>query len=248
MPPISPVLRSDSGLSVHQCALVVNSVPTPPLSCSFVSFRGQKKSAAFTLVELLIGMSLALIIMGAMLSSFTYLGRGFSRLMGVSFSSSATGQPNLEGQGRRTLATFMQDVSQASGLSVTTTDLLSASQMTLVIPTGTGSKKVTYYYNNSSASVTVYGVSARANSLTRIERSASPVTSLTLHANLLTCTFNYYDNSGNPYTTYVNYLPGIKQIALSATAQAGSATNQTLTPVYQVASPRLLLRNESLLP
>jgi hypothetical protein len=53
---------------------------------------------------------------------------------------------------------------------------------------------------------------------------------------------------GNPYTTYVNNLLGIKQLSVAFTAQGGSATNRTLTQVYTGASPRLLLRNRSFLP
>jgi hypothetical protein len=52
---------------------------------------------------------------------------------------------------------------------------------------------------------------------------------------------------GNPYTTYVNYLSGIKQISLTFTAQAGSSTNGTLTQVYRGDSPSMLLRNQKFL-
>jgi hypothetical protein len=117
----------------------------------------------------------------------------------------------------------------ASGVSGTP----SASSVTLTLPTGTGTTTVTYNYD---------GI---AGTLTRTPASGS---ALILHSSLLTCAFSYYDSSGNPYTTYVNYLPGIKQLSLSVTAQAGNSTNGTLTQVYQTDSPRLIIRNRSLLP
>ena len=84
-----------------------------------------------------------------------------------------------------------------------------------------------------------------AFALARIDRTTA--TALTLHSSLLTCVFSYHDTEGNPYTTYVNYLIGIKQVALVLTAQTGSSVNGTLTQVYRVASPRMLLRNKTLL-
>ena len=57
-------------------------------------------TAAFTLVELLIAMSLSLMIMTAVLSSYVFLGRSFSRSLGIASAN----QPTLENQGRQALA------------------------------------------------------------------------------------------------------------------------------------------------
>jgi hypothetical protein len=122
---------------------------------------------------------------------------------------------------------------------------ISASEVTLVLPTSSGTRQITYYYNNSSSSASVYSVTVLPNSLSRIDRNTN--TALTLHTDLLSCTFTYYDSSGYPYTTYLNYLPGIKQISLSFTCQTGSSVNGTLTPVYRTDSAPLLLRNSALL-
>ena len=201
-------------------------------SCPFVSFRGQ--TSGFTLVELLVGMSLALMVMTAVLSTYTTLGRSFTRSLGVSSAN----QPTLEGQARRTLATFAQDVRMASGLSGTP----SVSTVTLTLPTGTSTTTVAYTYNSGAGTLT---------------RTPASGTALVLHTNLLSCTFRYFDSSGNPfddgtapYTTSFTTSSslGIKQLSLTFTAQAGSATNGTQTQVYQIDSPRLLLRNRSLLP
>lgn len=182
------------------------------------------KAAGFTLVELLIGMSLALIVMTAVLSSYVLISRNFTRSLAV---TSAT-QPNLESQGRRTLAIFTQDVEMAVAISGTP----SASSLALTLPTSSGSITVTYAYDSAAGTLT---------------RTPSVGAAQTLHSSLLTCVFTYYDSSGNPYTTFVNYLPGIKQVSFTLTAQAGNSTNNTLSAVYKLGSPRLLFRNKTFL-
>jgi prepilin-type N-terminal cleavage/methylation domain-containing protein len=194
----------------------------------------------FTLVELLIGMSLSLMVMAAVLSSYTFLARNFTRSLGVVFTVTDSNfnlanRPSLETQGRQTLAYFAQDVRMASGIS----GALSASTVTLFMPTATGSTTVTYTYSALNQTLT---------------RTWSGMSGQVIHYNLLGCTFNYYDISGSPYTTtitdpsYGYYLLGVKQLSFALTAQGGSKENQTLTQVYRVESPRLLIRNRSLLP
>jgi len=190
--------------------------------------------AGFTLVELLIGVSLSLMVMAAVLSSYVFLARNFTRSLGVVFTTTSgnftqVNRPSLETQGRQTLAYFSQDVRLASGIAGTP----SAAALTLTIPTATGSTTVAYSYDAVNQTLT---------------RTWSGMTGQVLHYNVLGCTFSYFDISGNPYTTYVNYLGGIKQLSVALTAQGGSARNQTLTQVYRSESPRLLLRNRSLLP
>jgi Tfp pilus assembly protein PilW len=203
-----------------------------------VSEYPSHRSAGFTISELMIGIGLSLIVMTGVLSSYVFVARSYSRTIGFGMPN----QPTLEAQGRRTLGWLAQDVPAASAISAPT-----ASEVTLTVPSSTGgTKTVTYYYNSTAAAVSVYSVSVPANALARIDRTTN--TALTLHSSLLTCVFSYYDEVGNPYTTYVNYLLGIKQISVVFTAQAGSSVNGTLTQVYKVASPRLLFRNKSLLP
>lgn len=201
------------------------------------------RTAGFTIGELMIGVSLSIMIMGAVLSSYVFVARAYTRTIGFGLPNS----PTLEGQGRITLATVAQDVQVASDLSNP-----SASQFTLTVPRSTGgTKTVTYYYNSTAAAVSVtfsgYTVSVPANSLARID----PLTSTydTLHSSLLTCVFTYYDAANRPYTAnYTDHLVGIKQITFVLTAQTGSSTNGTLTQTYRLASPRMVFRNRSLLP
>ncbi len=128
----------------------------------------------------------------------------------------------------------------ASGIASGTTP--SASSVTLTLPTGTGSTTVAYSYDSNAGTLT---------------RTPSGGSTVVLHSGLLSCYFRYYDASGfpfdsgaSPYTTSFASASssGIKQISISFSSQAGSATNGTLTQVYQTDSPRVILRNRSLLP
>lgn len=186
--------------------------------------HSSKQTAAFTLVELMIGISLSLIILTAVLSSYVLIGRNFTRSLGITSAS----QPNLESQGRRTLAMFTQDVEIAVGITGTPT----ASSMTLTLPTSSGTMTVAYTYDSSAGTLT---------------RTPSVGIAQVLHSNLLTCVFTYYDSSNNPYTTFTNYLPGIKQVSFTLTAQGGNSTNKTLSAVYKLGSPKLVLRNKAML-
>jgi len=194
----------------------------------------------FTLVELIVGMGLSLIVMAAVLSSYIFLARNFTRSLGIVFTRTSTdftlvNRPSLETQGRQTLAYFTQDVRLATGIAVTTTTPISpsAAAVILTIPTATGATTVTYNYDAVNQTLT---------------RTWSGRAAQVIHYNVLGCTFGYFDISGNPYTTYENYLGGIKQLSVAPTAQGGSEPNQTLSQVYRTESPRLLLRNRGLLP
>ncbi len=203
-----------------------------------MNLPSSSRRAGFTLSELMIGVSLSLIVMTAVLASYVFVARTYART--VAFGSA--NQPTLEAQGRRTLAYFAQDVQLSSALGNPT-----ASSVTLTVPGSLGgTKEVSYYFNGTASPVTVNGYAVPAMSLARIDVTTGA--GLTLHSTLLTCVFSYYDSTNNPYTTYVSHLPGIKQMSVAFTAQSGTATNGTLTRIYKIASPRLALRNKALLP
>lgn len=197
------------------------------------------RCGGFTLVEMLVGATLSAAVMAGVLSSYLFIGRNLGRL---------ANQQVLETEGRRTLANFSRDVRTASGL--TDTANLSATRVSLTVPAGT----VTYYHNNTAAAATVSisgtNVAMAANALTRCFYDGTTVTSLTLLRNITSggLTFRYYDVTAREYTTYANYLTGIKQISLEFSTQLGASGNGTQTKVYQVASNRLVLRNHTLLP
>lgn len=186
-----------------------------------------KSSAAFTLAELLVGMSLAMVVMAAVLTCYIFIGRSLFRLVN---------QQTLITQSQRAFAYLSQDVRLASGISGTP----SASGLVLTLPTNTGSTTtVTYAYNSTSGTLT---------------RTPASGTALTLLSNLTSSSFNYYDATGNSYTSATlsagSYLSSIKQIGLSYAAQAGTNADGTRAPQtanYQASSPRFVLRNQAFL-
>lgn len=204
-------------------------------------------TAGFTLVELLIGATLSMAVMAALLSTYLYLGRGLGRL---------ANQQTLETEARRTLGYFAQDVQAASELkSSTDVPALSATSVSLVVPAAEGTRIIVYYYNDASTDTTVpiYGtaVTMPARSLTRSVYASSAVSSLTLLQHVTDpdrLSFSYYDGSNAAYTGYTDYLIGIKQVSLRFSTQVGNASVGTQTPIYQAASGRLLLRNRFGMP
>ena len=195
-------------------------------------------------------MTLSLMVMGAVLSGYVFLGRNFTRSLGLSSAN----QPTLESQGRRLLAEITSDAGMASGLDlygVAPNVVPSASGLTFILPSPKGSKYITYFFNDSPTAASLDVFQIPAHSLVRIDQQTG--TAQVLHTNLLTLYFRYFDSSGHPYDNstkpYVtgnNYLSSIKQISLSFTSQAGSATNGTLTQIYSSASPLLILSNKAL--
>lgn len=206
--------------------------------------RPSKPSRGFTLVELLVGVSLALMVMTAVLSTYTYLARNLVRL---------ANQQTLETEARRALAYFAQDVRLATG--ITDTANISATRVALLVPSSSTINVVTYYYNNGAATtVTLNGsnVSLAANSLTRCVYDGSSVTWLTLLNNITSSglSLSYYDSAGTAYANYTDYLPGVKQLALQFSTRLGTNTNGTRAPQtadYQATSSRTTLRNHPLL-
>ena len=214
----------------------------------------QYSRSGFTLVELIVGLTLSGVVMAAVLSSYLYLARGLARL---------ANQQVLESEARRTLGYFTRDVQMASGIDTTVT--LSATRVSLTVPTTSGTNTITYYYNNtpSAASVTVNGtsISMPANSFTRCVYNGSTVTALALLklrninntavSSRSDLTIRYYDSSSNEYTSnYTDYLPGIKQLRLEFSTQNGNDPNDTATAQSascSVVSNRLIIRNKALL-
>jgi Tfp pilus assembly protein PilW len=190
-------------------------------------------------------------VLAAVLSSYLYLSRQLARL---------AHQQTLETEGRRALGYFTQDVQRASGVDTSLT--VSASRVSLTVPSATGTNlTVTYYYNpdlTDTATVSINGtnITMPAASLTRCVYNGSTVTSQTLLRYITDgdtdetdndLQIRYYDRSGNEYTSYADYLPGIKQLTLEFTTQTGVANSGTQTPLHRVKSSRLVLRNRSFL-
>lgn len=180
--------------------------------------------SGFTLVELLVGMTLGLIVMAAVISCFVFLSRNLTRLQI---------QQKFDAQGRRALLYFAQDVRMASSISSPT-----ATSITLVLPTSSGSTtNVLYAYDAST------GTLSRTPGFTGIGTNPPLLTNLTSFA------FNYYDVYGYPYASLAFYTVGIKQISVNFTAQSSASWNLTQQAFnYQVNSARVILRNKPVLP
>ncbi len=185
----------------------------------------------FTLVELLVGMSLALIVMTGVLSTFSFLGRNLNRL---------ANQQKLESETRRTLAYFTQDIHMATALTSP-----SASTLTLTVPTTAGTSTVLYTYHTSAA--TVAGVSVPANSLTR--RAPAGGTPVILLYDIMPSgfAFTYFDGTNTAVTDFTNKTLYIRKVSMSFSTQSGNSANGTRTQVNRGASPRLAFRNKALL-
>ncbi len=182
-----------------------------------------RSNSGFTLVELLIGMTLTLVVMAGVISCFIFLSHNLSRLQI---------QQKFESQGRRALLYFAQDARMASAITTPT-----ATSVTFVMPPGSGSPTVTYNYNSAT------GVLTRDPGFTGLGSNPPLLVSLT------SFTFSYYDVYGNPYPALTNYLIGIKQVSVSFNAQSPPSWNLTQPAfTYQVSSGRMILRNKAILP
>lgn len=205
------------------------------------------EARGFTLVELMIALSLSLMVLAAVFSSYLFLAKNFTRQLGVSSAN----QPTLQSQAARTIAAFEEDVKMAQRISAPSGD----TQLTLTISTSSTPKNIYYYFNGSDNAATVpLGGSDETiapHTLVRKEDSG-PIRAI--HSTLLTCRFTYFDASSAPFTVldsgtagYSSPL-GIKQVSLAFTSQSGNAAIGTLTPVFSYASPRVVMRNKPLLP
>jgi prepilin-type N-terminal cleavage/methylation domain-containing protein len=185
----------------------------------------QRRNSGFTLVEILIGMSLSLMVLTAVLSSYLFMGRNLVRLVN---------QQTLETESRRALQYFSQDVRMAISLSNLTT-----TSVTFTIPTSTGTTTVAYNYDSN------------AGQFTRTT-PANTGTLLVLVNNIKSGTFSfaYYNIAGNQITQTDTQVssPNIRRISYSYDAQTGNSGNGTLTALFRMASSRLSLRNKTWSP
>jgi type II secretory pathway pseudopilin PulG len=213
------------------------------------SSTGALDSPGFTMVELVIGLALAMILTAAMLVSYTFLVRSLIR---------STNQLQLEAQSRRALQIFGQDVR----LAIEPVPSFSASQVILRLPNGSSSTSfsdVAYTYNanagnyqvtllttDGTTTVTLSYTTTAAGTLTRIYADYSngnpQLKTLMLLTGASNFSFNYFDQQNLPTTNSL----GIKQIETSNfTVTAGSAITGTQA-IYTCASARLILRNKHL--
>ena len=216
------------------------------------------------MVELLIGLVLAMLLTGAMLVSYTFLVRSLIR---------SSNQQQLEAQSRRMLQLFTKDVHMATDVPSS-----SASQVILRLPNGNSSTSfldVAYAFNadagtyqvtllkTDGTTATYPYTTAKAGTLTRIDYDYSNGTLrvLTLfgaptgpsdaQTRVSNFSFNYLDKQGSQVDT--NYPLRIKQIEVNGfTVTCGIPVKGTLSYIagtltsYTGASARLVLRSKHL--
>lgn len=201
-------------------------------------------SHGFTLVEVMIGMTLALIVMAAMMNTFLYLGRNLNRL---------ANQHLLETTSRLTLSQFGRDARQAEAAS-NTADLDSAGPTTA--PTDSAVKFWNIPTSNGGVTNVTYDFNSITQTLTRSDSASG--TSRVILRYIQYFDLNYFNTWGLPQTSATSpynqsSIPNvisIKCVELRVTMRMGDKTNNTtgfMTPEYSAVSPRLALRNRNLL-
>jgi prepilin-type N-terminal cleavage/methylation domain-containing protein len=181
------------------------------------------RQRGFTLVELLIGSSLAAMVMTAILSSFIFMGRNLSRL--ASYQA-------LENEARQALGYLRQDFALAKAVKGGTTP--TANTVTLVLPAG----EVTYTYDAATFTVRRQANFGANGDFTLLHNSQSDCTDYS---------FRYYTTSDAAPTdqaspdTYVPY--SIKQIEVGFVLESPATWAAAARSRYEAASSRFLIRN-----
>jgi prepilin-type N-terminal cleavage/methylation domain-containing protein len=188
----------------------------------------------FTLVELIIGMTLSAMLMLAVLSAYVFLGRNLTRL---------ALQQEQERQSRGTLARLTADLRLTQSVSSATNDALA-----LTLPAGT----VTYTYNSTTKTLTRTASFGASPTLVLLGSPAS-VALGSPAPGAIVCTvfaFNYFttkDGAPTDQVTPANYVPlSIKQVAVSFTLEAGTIGGTGASVTFKTASGRFILRNRQL--
>jgi Tfp pilus assembly protein PilW len=180
-----------------------------------------KKTGAFTLVELMVAASIGSFVMLGVLTTFLMLGRS-----GVSLSNYTT----MDAQTRRALEEFAQDVRMASGITWN-----SATSVTLTVPSNytSTSNLVTYAWDTTSGSATYHY-------FYRSPGNASAGNAKTTYiANVSEFTYYRYDRLNAATTT--DAATKRLQINMKVTMARNTIVNDTDTTI----SASFILRNKT---
>lgn len=190
--------------------------------------KSPRQAAAYTLVELLIGVSLALTVMMSVLSTYLFLGRQLARL---------AHRQTLETEARRAILSFAQDMRGAVAVSNP-----GDTSVILTVPTASSTMTVTYTYASGS------------DNTGTLTRTPSVGSAQVLLRYLSAFDFNYYDSADAAVTDFTNKVSSIKKVSFTFSSRTGTRaasgaliSDGAQTPVYQGASPRFNLGNTSLL-
>ena len=171
----------------------------------------QRAAKAFTLVELLIGMTLASVITLGVITGFTFLGRNMVRIAN-----------NSELQARASIAsaTLQKDVANAEAITA-----VSSTGLTMTVDTGSGPDTVTYAYDANSD---------------EISRTDSNQTYIVLR-NVTACSFTFTDANSNTTTTAssVKKIELDATTSTGSTGSGTFVTYELVSPAMIVAGPGL---------
>lgn len=179
----------------------------------------------FTLVELMVSLTLGIMVMISVMNAYLYLGRNLTRL-GL--------HQQLEAKSRQAVDYLTQDLKAATALASAPT----ATSLALTLPTGT----VTYSYDSGNQRLTRTVDANPAVVLLADTDTAARVVNCTAFA------FSFYNTSGGAATdqstpsTYVAL--SVKQVSMSFTLEAGTSGNATLTRLSLVTA-RFSVRNKA---
>lgn len=165
--------------------------------------RAAGRGAGFTLVEIMVSMSLAFIVIAAILSAYLFLGRNLTRMVNLQ---------QQEVKSRRALQMFTTDVSSAIQFT-TATD----TQIVLSVQTASAPATVTYTYTAGAANT---------GTLTRTDAAGT----LTLLTGLATLDFNFYTES-NVSTTSLASVKSAEFSFTSVLGTAASGTQASYATV-----------------
>jgi prepilin-type N-terminal cleavage/methylation domain-containing protein len=175
--------------------------------------RGARDRRGMTLVEILVGTSLAAILAVAVLSAYLFLGRNLTRL--VNFQEQ-------EVESRRFLRYFTTEVSAAISLTTAT-----ATTLTFTMPTGSGNTTVSYVYTSGNSTVT---------------RTAGG-TSLPMATGLTAFTFTYYNEGNTAVSGSPQSVKSVEFAYTSASGSQASGTQasyRTVSPRVLLRNKQVL--------
>ena len=189
----------------------------------------------FSLVEMMVALSIGAFVIAGILSSYTFLGRNLFRY---------SNQQQLAAQTQRTLQIFTQDVHAATNVGSISGTVLQLQYSPSTIQSPSSSNVVTYTYSASAGTLvrTVTGTLpsglATASSLNLLSGISPSVSNF----------FNYYDKNNVAATNTL----GVKKISIPTftitsvtVGKSGNASANTKSS-YTAASARLILRSKHL--
>jgi Tfp pilus assembly protein PilW len=167
-------------------------------------------TAGFTLVEVMVGASLATFILAGVLSTFLFLGRTGANIANYT---------EMEGQARRGLEMFAEDVRQASSITWN-----SANSVTLVV----NSIAVVYQFDSANSAF----------------QRLDPGNTRTLLSGITTFQFKGYNINGAEVDLSDLTAAGKITKQLQISLRASRTTRTVATATNTVLSARFILRNK----